>query len=248
MGTKTYAQFDTAVRAYLKLASDDDDPASLTPDDVAAFVDEAVGEHSRYRPRVVTDLTLDGTGSATDFRLDNLAVPYEDGFSSLLRVEHPTGNAPPSVLVTPDDYAVSTNSSGQAVVSFVSAPASGTNNIRVDYTARHTVSPTAPGTNTTQDADFWAICHLAAAYAFLALAGRGAHAVAPTIGASEVGPRTASDVYRALAKEHRSQYLAHLGIDERAAGAGVAAAGTIRDWDSGYLGGRDRLTHPRRYV
>lgn len=243
MGTRLLAEYETCLRGYLHAPELGDAPGSLTAAQVVEYLTEAAVEHARYRPRLVTDATLDGTGSATEFRLDTLTVPFEEGFSQLAAVEYPTGSAPPTFLERDTDWSQARNTSGQPVVRFVSAPASGTNNIRLEYTTRHTLSATA---STLLDADFYAVCHLAAYYGFLSIAGRAAHRVQPTLGVDDGGPRTAADVYRAVAKEHRAQYFAHFGIAEKDAGS-VGAASVSREYDQSYVWGGDRLTHQRRW-
>lgn len=245
MGVRYLPEYQECVQGYLHLTELGDVPGALTPAQVTEYVAEAVAEHSRHRPRLVTDATLDGTGSATAFRLDNLTVPFEEGFSRLTAVEYPTAQTPPAFLALTDDWSVARNTSGQPVLLFVSAPGSGTNNIRLEYTARHALTALA---STLNDADFYAVCHLAASYGFLSLAGRGAHALQPSIAASEAGPRTAADVYRSLAKEHRAQYFAHLGIAEKDAGT-AAPADARGDWDAASTWGQTdaRLFHRSRW-
>jgi hypothetical protein len=143
MGSRTFAEYQTCVLGYLHLTELGDAPGALTPSHVTEYLTEAAVEHSRYRSRLVTDATLDGTGSAVQFRLDNLAVPYEDGISALAAVEYPVGETPPTFLVPVESWRVLRNASGQTVVQFGSAPAAGTNNIRLEYTARHTLTAAA---------------------------------------------------------------------------------------------------------
>ena len=239
MGSRPFAEFQTCVQGYLHLTELGDAPGALTPALITEYLTEAAVEHSRYRPRKVTDATLDGTGSLTEFRLDTLTAPFEEEFSDLTAVEYPTGSTPPAFLEKDTDWSLARNSSGQPVVRFASAPVNGTNNIRLEYVARHTLTAAS---NTVLDADFYAVCHLAAAAGLLSMAGRAAHRVQPSITVDDGGPRTQSDVYRAVAKEHRAQYFAHFGISEKDAGQVGAASGT-RDWDSVFSHGAPWLTH-----
>lgn len=244
MGTLVLSDYRAQVKHYVQLTATSEGPGTLSDGALDAFIAEAIAEHARFRPRLVTDQTLDGTGVATMFRLDNLAVAFEDGFSALRRVEYPTGNTP-RTFVDPNTYQVDRNSSGQVVLEFLEVtPVSGIDNIRLEYTARHTLSDS---TSSLLDADFYAVCHLAAALALVALAGQAAHSVDSSISASERGPRTASDVYRAVAKEHRVAYFAHFGQTEQQMGE-TPAASVTREWDSSFVWGTDRLTHRRAWL
>jgi hypothetical protein len=222
----------------------EDGPSALTEADLDEYVAEAVLEHSRLHPRLVTNATLDGTGSAQTFQIDALTVPFEEGFSALQEVEYPTGSNPLNILDA-NTYRVERDTTGALVLRFLEeTPGSGTNNIRLNFTARHSVSDSE---NSISDADYFAVCHLAASIAFTALAGKSAHSVQSSVSASEAGPRTQSDVYRAMAKEHRSLYYAHFGQSEKQS-ASQPGAQTIKDWDSSMAWGADRLTHHRRWI
>ncbi len=242
--TKRLSDFRGQVSRYVLSSAVEDGPSALTQADLDEYVAEAVLEHSRQHPRLVTNATLDGTGSAQTFQIDALTVPYEEGFSSILEVEYPLSNTP-RTLLDANDYVVERDTTGAVVLRFLEdTPASGTNNIRLNYTARHTLSDSE---NSISDADYYAVCHLAAAIAFTALAGKSAHSVQSSISASEAGPRTQSDVYRAMAKEHRAQYFVHFGQSEKESGS-QPAAHAIKDWDATLQYGADRLFHTRRWL
>ena len=100
---------------------------------------------------------------------------------------------------------------------------------------------TATLESTVPDADFDAVSNLAASLAFDQLAALKVQSGDPTLSADAVEYRTKSDMYRALAKEHRQVYNQHLGK-----GAEVVAASGTANLDVNLSVGLDRLTHPRR--
>lgn len=247
MGARKRDEFLNQIRRWVQIDNREGFPGAIAAGDWAEHLAEAVIVHSRYRPRIVTAL-LSGDGLATQFVLETLTVPFEPGFSELQLVEHPAGNAPPDTLAL-DAFTVARNISGQVVVRFIEgAPVSGTNNIRLDYTARHTLDDL---TNTVADADFFAVCHLAAGRALQSLANQFAQQVDSSIGASERGPRTASDVFASRAKEHRRAYFEHMGLADNGrdgAASGLAPASSQRDYDTRYTWGRDWLTHRSKWL
>ena len=100
---------------------------------------------------------------------------------------------------------------------------------------------TATLESTVPDADFDAVSNLAASLAFDQLAALKVQSGDPTISADAVEYRTKSDMYRAMAKEHRQLYNQHMGK-----GAEVGAASGAANLDVDLSVGMDRLTHPRR--
>lgn len=105
---------------------------------IESVLDSTVLWLCRYSPRIVTDLTLDGDGTTTQFALSSLAVAWVNGFSTLRRVEHPTGENPRRFLDS-SEFWLFPEPDQATHVEFRTAPDSGTNNIRLTYTAPHTV-------------------------------------------------------------------------------------------------------------
>lgn len=211
----------------------------LSADDKEAAVTNAVAEHSRLRPQKKPH-EIPGDGAAFDFPLGAAPGPldWEPEFSKILRVEYPAGRREP-VYLEDEDWQLYHKTTGQ-VLRLLSATPSAAEKILLTYTARHAVTMSS---GTVPDADFEAVCHLAAAYALSALANRYLHNQSSTLSADVVDHKSKSADAAAAARRERGEYFAHLGIKE---GDAVTAGMAFKDHDVDYPWGGDRLTHPRR--
>jgi hypothetical protein len=215
------------------------------------MISQAVRQrYSHDRPReMVSDVTADGSA--------NLPLPqgtngeqYEDGFSTIRSLEYLIGNLPPTYIEN-DTWMVYRTPTGLVILLMDILPNAG-EKVRVAWTVRHTPG-TAAGQNavntTIPDADFEAVCDLAASLCCTQLAAIYAQTRDPSIGADAVNYRTKSQEYLTLAKALQQRYFDHVGIEEGAAGSaaggpagGVIAIGSLRE-DMG--SGVTRLLHRR---
>ncbi len=217
-----------------------DGAAKLPSGDRDALLQQAILQrYSKDRPR---ELVSDQAGSGTAL----LALPqigagpalevFEDGFSSILRIEFPIGLIPPSYILE-EDFQQYRSPAGLQIMLLGTTP-SVSDTVRIGWTARHKSDG-----STIPDVDFEAVCDWAAALCYEALAGIYAQTGDATIMADSVNYRTKSQEYMALAKVAAKRYFNHMGIsaDDKSPEVEAAiATGSIHE----VLGvGLDRLTH-----
>ncbi|MEK9722019.1 MAG: hypothetical protein VW405_00865 [Rhodospirillaceae bacterium] len=228
------ATYDAIRRILRQEAPGDVATDVLQNAELADALTAALATYTRARPRTAA-AALSGDGTAYDL---TLPAGWVWGLSRLLSVEYPAGDQTPTLLDA-DDVGVHESVLGvQPVraVRFRSTPASGTDNIVVRYTTRHT--HTDEGSTIPAD-DLDAVLSLAAAYGADTLAAWSARQSEPTIGA-EVVTRDGVQKWRDVAAQLRKRY-------EAAVGGGLTAASGVRDWDTKDSLGRDRLLHPGRW-
>lgn len=230
---KTRAEMITRLDSIVK-----HDTSHLTPADVIQAIERAAWEYSKYRPReMYKDYTGDGS-------TQTWAVPtdWEDGFSQIISVEWPLGELPPETDQTeqfPWDVYYDLTAAAWKFRLPEDTPTS-SETVRIRYTIRHTISENA---FTVPDADFYAVCDIAAEECCRILASYYAQSGDTTISADAVSWGTKSGEYRSLAKEFRKKWQDALGVSEE----GPAAAGVIVDWDlSSGIDQGDLLFHERR--
>lgn len=229
---KLLADYRTRLDQILKEQAGD-----LSQGDKDAAIENAVKEHSKYRPRKrIHDFS--GDSVAFDFAL-SAAAGFEVEFSKVTSVEYPADEREPAILEDEDwlIYEAATETPKLRLLN--DTPQTG-KKVRVRYTARHTVDAT---TGTIPDADFEAVCHLSAKYALLSLANRYLQNTEPTLGADSVDHKSKSFEARSGANKEESEYFMHMGIKPGETPAGMA----FKDQDVNYPWGEDRLTHPRRW-
>src|SRR5581483_11746486 len=203
--------------------------------DKEGAIQNALKEHSKNKP-LVKVFDIAGNGVAFDFATSTL-TSWEDDFSKILTVEFPAGEREP-VYLDDDAWTLYKKPTGLVLRLFNDTPSSA-QSVRVSYTIRHSVDDSA---GTVPDADFEALCHLAANYALMSLANRYIQAIEGTIGADVVDQRTKSQEARSSAAAERKEYFNHLGIKEGEQTAGMA----FHDQPGTYPWGEQRLTHMRR--
>src|SRR6266702_34791 len=121
-----------------------------------------VERYSQDRPReIVSD--VNGSGSAL-VALPSDPDSFEDGFSQIRSIEFPMGSIPPSYLLD-EDWRLYRAPDGQKLM-LLSSSASAVDVLRITWTGRHKNDG-----STVADSDFFAVCDLAAALCYEALAG-----------------------------------------------------------------------------
>jgi hypothetical protein len=225
----------TAIRSTLK------DTDSLNPllsaSDITRAVAGALDEYSSDRP-VIEVAALSGDGSTHDFALP---ANWVTDFSSILAVESPIGQNPASYLKE-ELYGVYVSYLERQLtmsIRFLSAPSSGTNNVLLTYTTRHTHDTL---NDTIPPGDFDAFICLAASRCALALSAKQAGSSDSTIMSDSTDHRGGDSRWRAVANELRKRYEDALHI-----GGTVSAAYGTGNWDAYLSDLSDRITHPRRY-
>lgn len=143
------------------------DARGLEPDD---FVDEARILYERLRPR---EVAVDVTGSALYvYALDPAgSFPgWDDTFSEVRGVEYPIDQRPEPIFLDPNEYRTLRTEAGLFLSLPNIVPAS--EEIRVVYTRRHTLTGGASAASTVPDGDDYAVAGFAAHGLCLALASR----------------------------------------------------------------------------
>jgi hypothetical protein len=213
-----------------------DTAGRLMPAERDLWIQEAVKQYSKHRPRnVVKDITGDGS---YDYSVSTHLTLWVKGFSVIKSVEYPADQREP-VYLEEDSFLIYEKESG-LFLRFLEDIPNATQKIRVTYTALHILSGIL---NTIPAVDEDALCNLAASLCSQALSSIYAGTSDSTIGADSVNYRTKSQEYQSRAKEQKKLYMDHLGIKE----GDVAPASAVKDLDLDYPGGTDRLTHPRKY-
>jgi len=206
----------------------------LPSGDRDALLQQAILQYSKDRPR---ELATDVSGNGTSF----IALPsagsdaFDEAFSVIHSIEFPLGSIPPNFVLEEDWQLYRTPSALQIMLLALTPTA--TDTLRLAWTARHKSDG-----STVPDYDFEAVCDLAAAFCYDALAGLYTQTGDATIMADSVNYRTKNQEFQSLAKQARQRYYGHLGIDPTApAQTGPAiATGSLHE---NLAGGFDRLTH-----
>jgi hypothetical protein len=223
-----FNDFDEQVKAVLQ-----DGASKLADADRQRFIRQAIAErYSQDRPQeLVSELTGDGT--------NDLALPagFERDFSNVRQLEYPIGEIPPALVEQEDLQIYRTPAADKLRV--LSTAIGNTEKAYLTWTARHNSDG-----STVAARDFYAVCDLAAAAAFEALAAIYAQTGDSSVGADAVNYRSKSQEYLALAKTLRQRYYTHMGIDPNASSPGVGPALSLGEMDQDIGGtGVDRLTH-----
>jgi hypothetical protein len=244
-----FTDYQTAVASRIQDAAN-----KLSQVDRDDAITQAVKRYSKDRPReLVTDLT--GSNPASAF----LALPtgpstppeqFEDGFSLVRYIEFPVGNLPPTYLEG-EDWLMYRTPAGMKIALTSMVPQT-TDTLRITWTLRH--NPGTSGQNaistTVPDADFEAVCDLAASFACDKLSAVFARTNDASISADAVSYRSKSQEYASIGKQFKKRYDDHIGIEDSGSGSGYGgnpAAGAIAIGDMNLTQGSgvDRLTHRR---
>jgi len=225
------------VRAQVK-AHVQDDASFLTQTEIDIFITSALYQLNKDHPyEVVKDIA--GNGSK-DYALP---VEFEKGVSDISTVEAPAGNNPPSYTDRDDDWYIyedPTKPAGQQMrLRFKESAPSSTQIIRVVIDTLSTISLTTSNLN---QITFNALCFLAAATAFKALAARFNQSTDPTIAADTVDYGNRAQNYLFLAEKFVADYNSTVGKGQNDVPAGQA----MTEADIIFSHGEDFLMHPSR--
>ena len=228
MATHTLTEAVAQVRRLLR---DQSTTVPLIADtDLQAMIGQAVQRYSNDRPLVtVEDLTADGAAETA------LPDDWQEGFSVLRQVEYPVDQTPPCVL-DPRSWTLWDGLTGRTILWLDERPAAGAT-VRLTYTRQRVLAAQAKDT-TVPDADWYAVCDLAASIAADALAARYAQTSEPVLGADTVNYRSKQQEWAAIARRLEARYAAALGNVPRAASDWV-------NWDTLSSERQDWLWHRR---
>jgi hypothetical protein len=215
----------TDIRANVIAIVADDAGKLVNPTDYDRAITAALLRYTKDKPfRVIEDIAGDGLGQF------NLPSSWSPEFSSVVSVEYPIGDRPPT-LMDPEEYLVLDRA---AMIQLVS-----------DFTASYAIRVTITAIRTGDDVpdiDVAALENLAAAHALEQLANAYAQTGDSTINADAVNYRSKPSEFAARAKRYAQYYKDQMGIKEDDT---VMAASAVTDMSENYPGGGDRLTHPR---
>jgi hypothetical protein len=241
-----FSDFETGVASRIQATG-----GKLSQADQDDAITQAVKRYSKDRPReMVTDIT--GVNPSSAF----LALPqgggtppeqFEDGFSIIRSIEFPVGNLPLTFLEGDDWFVYRTPTGLKIALNSLVPEVSDT--LRVTWTVRHNQGTTGSQAvaTTVPDADFEAVCDLAASFCCDKLSAVYARTNDPTIQADAVNYRSKAQEYASLGKQFKKRYDDHIGIEDSGAGGGNPTAGAIAIGDMNLTQGSgvDRLTHRR---
>lgn len=217
------------------LSADDDE---LAFDSRAAFVEAAIERYSHDRPReAIKDITGDG---GNYYAISNL-TGWSEGFSQVLRIQYPaptvaSDEAP--VYLDPDDWDDDYWDATTHYLYFPNHAPAAADKIRVRYTVPYTPTLNA---YSTPDADFHAICNLAASYCAQAIANKYSRTNDSTIAADSVNHMERSERWASRARELMKLYERHMGTDSES--DRERPAGEFVDWDTRPSANRRWLYH-----
>jgi hypothetical protein len=243
-----FTDFETGVTSRIQSTG-----GKLSQTDQDDAITQAVKRYSKDRPReMVTDITGVNPASAI------LALPagpstppeaFEDGFSVIRSIEFPVGNLPLTFLEG-DDWFLYRTPAGPKIALNSLVPTTN-DTLRVTWTVRHNqgTSGAQAVATTVPDADFEAVCDLAASFCCDKLSAVYARTNDSTIQADAVNYRSKSQEYASLGKQFKKRYDDHIGIEESGSGSAgsspTAGAFAIGDMNLTQGSGVDRLTHRR---
>ena len=226
----------------LRDLGDDEDHQLLTNDEIRSFLDQASHTHAMYFPvRVAEDVVADGT------TFTPLPTAWESGLSSMVSVESPIGDEPPT-LADPRQAGIYMTPTGEKWMWHAGHPANG-ESIRFLFTASPGLAELEADT-TLPNAHFYPLCDLAASISADAIASKYAQTAEPVISVDAATYQKTSDWIQ-IARRLEDRYRAALGLPA-SGGAGSTAGGptvqgvsAIVNWDTHPPGRADYLVHRR---
>jgi hypothetical protein len=227
--------WEERTRTILGSPSTDDLSSESLQDHVLAAVRRFSGE----LPRITYS---DYVGDSVTF---DLALPtgWVNGFSRVQALEYPLGDRPATNLDLQEISYYPADSAPLKIRLRDTTPVTG-KTARVYFSIPWPVPTSDPTVDKISDLDFIPVCHLAAAYGALELAGGAAGNTRNSLsGADLVGESTEQARWLEEHDRHMKIYLTHVGGSED----GAPADGII-DWDAAasYLSGRRFLFRGRR--
>lgn len=199
-----------------------------------AFVQEAVEQYARDKPRRVDDL-ITGDGTALRFATPSA---WEDRFSVILEIEFPTGEDPVVLIENLQDTFRIVQQSNVELIQFLTLTIPNLDTLRILFTAPHIVDGSS---NTIPTNDENAVVALAASKLAAGLAAFYAEAHESSIDAETVDNQTKADTFSDLSEKLIKEYREHI-----TAGEIESPILILHDQDVEFSWQRDLITHPRR--
>lgn len=211
-----------------------DTAARFTQPEKDNFIQEAVRQYGRDKPRVSTaDLTGDGTAQT-------FAVPpaWQPRFSTVLLIEFPVDLVPRELLDLQDNVEIVESVDGVEKINLIQLTLGAAELARIQFTTIHTVDGSS---SSIPDNDFDAVCNLASGHFANALAAFYAEANDSTLGADVVDHQEKARVFGERATQLYRDYKTHIEV-------GDASAAEIRhhDLDVTLRLGQDLIWHRKR--
>lgn len=206
-----------------------DDNNDITASDQEQALADAVERYSKDRPRQKAEDFAAAAGN-----LQDLPAGWQPDFSTLVSLETPIGNFPPT-LIPSEEVSLYQAPAGLKIMTQTAIGAG--NDVRALYTIRHILD----GSDDTIPAkDREAVACYAAAICLDQLASKFTASSESTIQADAVDHRTKGQEYASRANKLRKIYFDELGIDpKRSVAAGVVVSPPRKDST-----GWPRFTHP----
>ncbi len=159
---------------------------------------QALAEYNKLRPRELVE-AVTGDGSA----FLGLPASYEDGFSSILKIEKLDSNLRPVEEPYQGWDVLNNPAPDDDTICFLQADTETAETYRITFTIAHTISV---GSSTVPSGDDPAMMDLAASIAALRLAAAHFDNVDAAVGAVTIDHKTRADYYKGLAKDLRSSF------------------------------------------
>ena len=171
----------------------------------SGYFEEALKIYSRVFPlKKIHTLTGDGTS------LYSLPADWSNEFSIIKECEYPVGNFPKSVI-NKDMYEVAQQPDNTYKLKFAYViPIAAT--VYITYTTIHTYEALTPYNLTSPDADFHALCRIAAGLYCTALANTYGQSADSNINADRIDYGNKYKVYMELASDHFKNAASQLGV------------------------------------
>ena len=209
----------------------------LADAEVTQAIEAAVRTYSHDRPRTIVS-AISGDGTSVDYRLP---ARWVWGFSHIIDIEYPAGEQY-RVLLDEEEYEVLDTALGGIPRRLLHFPAltleSGTNNVLVRYTGRHSHTDQL---DTIPPDDLDAFTWLAASYGAEMLAAQSAASSRPTIEADSTDHQAGEERWSSVARRLRKLYDEHIGAGGE---SGLAGASAFVDWDTTMSSGMPWLGPP----
>jgi len=208
-----------------------DDSGKITPVDRDSAIALAVDRYSVDRPRTLVEDVTSAAGNMLP-----LPASWEADFSSLMSLEWPIGEAPPS-LIANDAFQLYDSPTGTEIM--LSGALNANDVVRATFTIRHVVDSTQDTVKTIHREP---VASYAASLLLNMLAAEFSGDSDATIQADNVDHNSKAAEYAARARRLNSVYYDALGIPRKKATPASAVVNlTLQN-----SRGRDRLTHPGR--
>lgn len=235
MGSKTYTDYQNQVDLWAQVPTD-----ILGTDNRNSFLEAAVNAYSKDRPREVMD---DAVGDGTFNR--SLPSDWEDGFSYMIaKIENYDADNQEPDYIEDDEWEFYRTADDTLKIRFLAWEPTSAETSRLRYTIRHVLDTGVSATQTMPDADFDAICILAASYMCQAAANYCARFSSSTIGADGVEWGVKGQNYSQRSVELLQMYNDAMGKGKEVA---VKAGATRGNWRTRMADKTRHFTHGKRW-